>query len=89
MKLPNTGLAALNDNRRCLLREIFFENKNHPLALNLGPYVAVQFYNKRIGEWDIWVYEASKYYRDAKDALAKIEKLKKSIVNNTTKSKET
>ena len=89
MKLPNTGLATLNDNRRCLLRQVFFDNKDHPLAINLGDFVAVQFYNKRIGEWDVWVYEASKYYRDAKDAQAKIQKLKKPIVNTSTSNEET
>lgn len=89
MKLPNTGLATLNDNRRCLLRQVFFDNKDHPLAINLGDFVAVQFYNKRIGEWDVWVYEANKYYRDAKDAMAKIQKLKKPIVNTSTSNEET
>jgi hypothetical protein len=89
MKLPNTGLATLNDNRRCLLREIFFDNKDHPLALNIGEYVAVQFYNKRIGEWDVWVYEASKYYRDSKDALKKIQKLHEPIVKDYLGNKET
>jgi len=89
MKLPNTGLATLNDNRRCLLRQVFFDNKGHPLAINLGDFVAVQFYNKRIGEWDVWVYEANKYYRDAKDAMAKIQKLKKPIVINSTSNEET
>ncbi len=47
MKLPNTGLATLNDNKRALLRELFFESKEYPLAVDLGSYVAVQFYNNK------------------------------------------
>ncbi len=89
MKLPNTGLATLNDNKRALLRELFFESKEYPLAVDLGNYVAVQFYNKRIGEWDVWIYEAKKYYRDANDVKNKITKLIKPIVINKTKDKET
>ena len=89
MQRLNTGLATLNDNRRSLLRELIFENATHPCACDLGKHVAVQFYNKRIADWDVWVYDSKNYYKSKADVLSKIDSRKQPIEIKDDRKTET
>jgi len=89
MERLNTGLATLNDNRRSLLRELIFDNADYPCACDLGKYIAVQFYNKRIVDWDVWVYASKNYYKNKEDVISKIATRRQPIEINSSRKMET